>query len=161
MDAIGVAARPGFGRIRIVSTVTGAVVALGLVVGLAVGIAAIRSTAAPAVPGVPVTPAARMHVPASGAAATNGLAAYQRLVDNIAAAETWSDHRALIRYSGKLNAMLDAGTLAAVAKEHARLEATLAAANENGDHRKARSIEQQLDALCGTKTVQAYLTFCH
>jgi hypothetical protein len=161
MDAIGVAARPGFGRIRIVSAVTGAAIALSLVVGLIIAVPVVRQAAAPAVPHVTVTPAARVHAGTGSITATSGLAAYEGLVQNIAAAETWNDHRALIRYSGKLNAMLDGATLGVVAEEHARLEAALAAAWETGDNTKARSIAQQLDALCGTKTVKAYLAFCN
>ena len=161
MDAIGVAARPGFGRIRIVSAVTGAAIALSLVMGLIIAVPVVRQAAAPAVPHVTVTPAARVHAGTGSITATSGLAAYEGLVQNIAAAETWNDHRALIRYSGKLSAMLQAGTLGVVSVEHARLEAALAAAWKTGDNRSARGIEQQLDDLCGTKTVKAYLTFCN
>lgn len=163
MDAIGVAARPGFGRIRIGSALTGAVLVVGLVAGLVVGTGAARPAAGPTSPHLPATPAGRIHATgATGAesASPSRLAVYQGLVADIAAAEKSSDHRALIRYSGRLHAMLDAGTLAVVETEHARLEAALAAEWEQGDNGAARAIAKQLDALCGTKTVHAYLAFC-
>jgi hypothetical protein len=160
MDAIGVAARPGFGRIRIVSAAGAVALALGLGVGMILAMGVLRPVAVPVTPNVPTTPEARMHAGVGGHTAASGLSSYRQLVENIAVAEASRDHRALIRFSGRLNAMLDAGTLGVVAAEHARLETALAAAWESGDNREAHAVQQQLDSLCGTKTVRAYLAFC-
>ena len=154
MTAIGTAARPGFGRFRIGTAVAAAALIVGLVAGVALGTAVARSTA----------PAPQAVAPASVPAAApeaDVLGSYLRLASHIQAAEFRQDHRSLVRYGSQLFRMLDAETVGAVYLAHRELQSQLAAALARGEGYRIADFRSRIAELCGPKTVQRYLDFCH
>ena len=156
MTAIGATAQPRTGRARISAAVAGTAMVVGLAGGVFIGSLAARPAAAPATRAVapvvdPVTPAA---------AQAQALSSFKALTSDIAAAERHDDRRGRIRLGSELHALLTAETIGAVYLEQQRLESALAVARANRDYHSVGMIRRQLEKLCGTKTVQAYLDFC-
>lgn len=157
MTAIG-ATRPGPRGIRISAAVAGTAMVVGLAAGVLLGSLAARTATAPR---TDVAGPAAGTVVAPATAGTTALAAYKALTADIARAERGENRRLRVRLGSELNEMLTAETIGAVYLERQRLESSLAVASANGDHHAMQMIHRQLDRLCGTETVRAYLDFCN
>jgi hypothetical protein len=157
MTAIG-AARPGPRGVRIGAAVAGTAMVVGLAVGVLLGSVAARTATAPR---TDAGGAAAGAVVAPATAGTTALGAYKALTADIARAERTESRRMRATLGSELRRMLTAETIGAVYLEKQRLESSLAVASANGDHHAMQMIHRQLDRLCGTETVRAYLDFCN
>lgn len=159
MTAIGATARRAPAGARFSAAVAASAMVVGLAGGVFIGSLAARPAIAPVAPQA-VTPVVAPVEVSAAAAQAKALATFKALATDIEAAEATNDRRGRIRLGTALHEQLTAETVGAVYLEQRRLESALSVARANGDHHAMQMIYRQLDKLCGTKTVQAYLDFC-
>ena len=160
MSALRVAAQPG----TVWPKLPGAVMALTLTAGLAIGLAvggtmAARTGTQSAVTVGPVTPPARTH--AAKAPTVAPMASFRQVVSNLKAAESRHDFAAQARFGDQLKTMLTAEMIGKVYQEQARLDLNLEAAMANHEYRAAARASRLLGELCGAQAVKNQLAFCN
>lgn len=158
MTAIEAQARRAPAGTRFSAAVAASAMVVGLAGGVFIGSLAARPAIGPAAQAV--TPVVAPVEVSAAAAQAKALATFKALATDIEAAESKNDRRGRIRLGTALHEQLTAETVGAVYLEQQRLESALAVARGKGDHHAMQMIHRQLDRLCGTKTVQAYLDFC-